>query len=280
MGEFQLNEASVLNKLFTAKNYKIQEINLQLHRPLVGLDHMAANTFRHIGRHAKVWRSCALVGMPRFPPNLNYFRNLEVLDIAPGQNDSHGIISTELPDLSMLTKMRDFNMGGFRLSGQFPQWIDRWPHLERFCACNTRLEGRVPDSIRCCTKLTKFCILNTRVSEDLPPGILECKHMATLKIRTTKSDSRLRRFDHFWKAMPDLETFQFSVGIPLEHVDFSCIRSHAFTSISATSNVSPPPFSLVDSIPKTCQDGTRICCIFTVYDRTLFICTHSALEGF
>ncbi len=265
MDKFRLQDTPGLGRVCTTKDDKITEINLQMNKPILGLDHVMANTFRHIGQHAKVWRSCSMFRLPRFPPNLDYFRNVEVLDLAlvPG-TDKSMMVYTELPDLSMMIKMRIFNMGEFCLCGQFPQWIHEWYNLEQFCVCGTMLEGHVPDSIRKCTKLVKFCINHTQVSENIPPGILECTHMKILKIQTHKRDSQLRKMDHLWKAMPELQTLHVSVEVPLDQVDFTCACSCRMGVVSvATNSTIRPDVSIVNTLPAYTNTGYPILHLLT-----------------
>lgn len=213
---------------------KIVEINFQLLDKLHGMDLVMASTFRYAGLYTKIWRTIVdNTGVPNFPPNLDYFRNLEVIDLCQITMTCY----IHFPDLSMLPLIKELNLGGCLIRGDFPQWIHKWKQLETFCICGTSIGGSIPESIGECTKLTKLCITNSDVSSNLPCSILKCTKMKILNAITKKQDSTLRRLDHLWKAMPELNTVSLWFNIELNRVDFSCIQDREFEELRIKSQV-------------------------------------------
>ena len=248
MGDFAL--PAILDKVFEVKDDKIQAIDLWIDHPHIDL--VIASTFRCAGLYATEWRSCTnSPGIPHFPPNLPFFRNLEVIDV----QQTTRVPKMDFPDLSMLSKIRCFELGNYPLQGPFPQWIHKWKNLKSFCICNTYVEGQIPDSIGQCTNLIRLCVQRTNVSEVFPPGLMKCTKLISLKAVTNKRDSRLRRLDQVWNALPDLRVLTLRVNVPLNQVDFSCIADRKFDTMVL---VSPIESHIRPTVPQTTATGMRI----------------------
>lgn len=213
-----------LDNIFGVQHNQIQIIDM---KPTPYIDLIPANAFRHIGKHVVQWKSNHVhtgFGIPLFPPNVGFFRNLVVLNIANMTNiQNHEFV--ELPDLSDLSCMEVFSAHNAPIQGAFPPWIHHWKHLEIFDVSKTRLTGRIPASIQQCVELRTLSIEGTCVSEQLPFELTKCTKLRRLNTRTRKKDSTLTANEcvKFVTQFPDME----DVGL---RVQVNAIQSLNLTS--------------------------------------------------
>lgn len=159
-----------------------------------------------------------IAGRNPFPVHFSWMHHIVELNIA-FRGDRHPTF--ELPDMAMLSTLKEFILHGSNVVGDFPQWIHHWKCLETFDIQGTCIQGTVPPNIGACLQMEFFNIQDTLVSDKMPKELGQCSSLTCLRIATKNKQANLRSIYQLWDACPALTCVHVNISPIIESLNCS-----------------------------------------------------------